>query len=474
MVAWGVREMKKTLFLWQTKPPPNTKKRQLTLDSDSDSELDNTTWPRFLIIHSTDENNNMNKLSPFVVNKVIIGLAGEPKTVKKLRSGDLLVEVTRRSHATNLLKTKIFHNLPVSVSPHRSLNTKKGVLRCRDLEGETDESIQKELKDQGVIAVNRIKVKRNGSLQSTHTFIITFNRTTLPTSLKVGYLNVKVDLFIPNPLRCFGCQRFGHHKNNCTAEPSCVRCGQQGHEDSQCTSTPSCVNCKGTHPANSKDCPKWITEKEIQKIIATKNISYPEARKIFETSQFATSGKSFAAVAKTGLTTSSHISTPTQTIPTRSFGTQTSISWLQQHSKTIEDEIIQIVQIHNPPVQSLNPSIQPTKSKPSPPQQQQKQQQQQKAIKPKPKPNSGEDVRPRGRRPPKGSTDPIKIFNKFGSLDGDDVAAMDIDCPASSPRRKKASGSKSEGEDEDVIKDTPSTSSSPSSKQNFKNLLNNV
>ena len=307
-MAWGGRETKNYAnHMANSKSYITTSNKKRLHSDDSDSELDNSPWPRFLIIHSTDTNNSLNKLSPFVVNKTIVGLAGEAKTVKKLRSGDLLVEVTRKAHATNLLKTNIFHNIPVLVSPHRSLNTKKGVMRCRDLEDETEENIKEELKDQGVIEVYRIKVNRNGSLTPTNTYILTFNTTTLPTSLKVGYLNIKVDLFIQNPLRCFRCQRFGHHKNNCTAEPSCVQCGQQGHEGPQCTSTALCVNCKGTHPANSKDCTKWKTEKNIQKIKATNNISYPEARKIVETSQFATSSKSFATVAKTGPSTSSRL-----------------------------------------------------------------------------------------------------------------------------------------------------------------------
>ncbi|GFX16494.1 hypothetical protein TNCV_22651 [Trichonephila clavipes] len=45
---------------------------------------------RFLIISLP--NSEMTKISPFAVQKALIGIGGEPKSVKRLRSGDLLVE----------------------------------------------------------------------------------------------------------------------------------------------------------------------------------------------------------------------------------------------------------------------------------------------------------------------------------------------------------------------------------------------
>ena len=62
------------------------------------------TWPRFLIIGSTDEG-ALRKLSPFAINKGLQGLAGNLKSVKKLRNGTLLVECATDSHSRNLLKS---------------------------------------------------------------------------------------------------------------------------------------------------------------------------------------------------------------------------------------------------------------------------------------------------------------------------------------------------------------------------------
>ncbi|GFT37499.1 putative RNA-directed DNA polymerase from transposon X-element [Trichonephila clavipes] len=47
-----------------------------------------------------------------------------------------------------------------------------------------------------------------------------------------------------------------------------------------CNLEPKCVNCLQPHPSDSKICPKWKIEKQIQEIKTTKKISYPEARKL--------------------------------------------------------------------------------------------------------------------------------------------------------------------------------------------------
>jgi len=41
-----------------------------------------------------------------------------------------------------------------------------------------------------------------------------------------------------------------------------------------------CRNCSGSHAAYSKDCPKWLLEKNVQRIKAERGISFTEACKI--------------------------------------------------------------------------------------------------------------------------------------------------------------------------------------------------
>ena len=237
------------------------------------------TWPRFLIVEGSDSQ-SLSKLSPFAINKAIQGMVGSVKNIKKLRSGHLLVEVDQKSHATNLLKTQKLAGVAVKVSAHRSLNTKRGVIRCPDLKECAATEVVNELANQGVIEAKKIEITKNGKKIPTGTFILTFNTSLLPKTLNIGYLRVRVDCFIPNPIRCFQCQKYGHFKSTCTHKAVCPKCGGEDHNDHlTCTADPLCINCKGNHPANAKDCPKWILEKSIQKLKTEKNLSYPEARR---------------------------------------------------------------------------------------------------------------------------------------------------------------------------------------------------
>ena len=59
----------------------------------------------------------------------------------KLRKGSLLVEYATENHSRNLLRSKILCNVPIHVSQHFSLNTSKGVIKSRHLEGVSEEEI---------------------------------------------------------------------------------------------------------------------------------------------------------------------------------------------------------------------------------------------------------------------------------------------------------------------------------------------
>ncbi|GFW07164.1 uncharacterized protein TNCV_3693591 [Trichonephila clavipes] len=131
-----------------------------------------------------------------------------------------------------------------------------------------------------VMPMRRTDVKltrlRIGHTRFTHRHL--FSRT-IPHTIKAGYLNCKIRPYIPNPLRCFKCQRFGHSQTSCRGQLTCSRCASVGHASTDC-SLEKCINCSQPHTADSKLCPKWKNEKQIQEIKTNKNITYVEARKL--------------------------------------------------------------------------------------------------------------------------------------------------------------------------------------------------
>ena len=176
-----------------------------------------------------------------------------------------------------------FLGIEVDADAHRSLNVSKGVIRDfhQDLRDMSEEDIRLELASQGVLRVSRFILKKEGKEIKTNTLFLTFDNHVPPEKLKIGYYVVTVQPYIPNPLRCFQCQKFGHSKKWCKNKLACWKCGSEGHDGSECTSeTTSCLNCKGNHCASSKSCPVWIQEKEIQRVKTEKCLSYGDARRL--------------------------------------------------------------------------------------------------------------------------------------------------------------------------------------------------
>ena len=151
------------------------------------SNISSDNWPRFLIIVPVSEG-ALNSLSPFAIQKALKGLADDLKSVKRIRSGRLLVECNKQHHSNCLLKSKVMCNIPIKVSAHTSLNSSKGVIRSRDLQGVREDEMLDNLSSQGVSAVKRIHIRLNNELVPTNTFILTFCKPLLPDSIKAGYL----------------------------------------------------------------------------------------------------------------------------------------------------------------------------------------------------------------------------------------------------------------------------------------------
>ena len=99
--------------------------------------------------------------------------------------------------------------------------------------------------------------------------------------IKVEYLRVKVELFVPIPLRCFNCNRFGQRRPGCKTTAKCFRCAKENHEG-ECDTHRNYSKCSGPHATSAKDRPVWQVEKENQCIYVEERISFTEARQLVE------------------------------------------------------------------------------------------------------------------------------------------------------------------------------------------------
>ncbi|GBN59757.1 hypothetical protein AVEN_217769-1 [Araneus ventricosus] len=74
-------------------------------------------------------------LGAFLVAKAVSISVGDVKSTRKLHSGDLLADVSSPKKDKQILKLKSLSIIPISVQPHGTLNSSKGVISvelCND------------------------------------------------------------------------------------------------------------------------------------------------------------------------------------------------------------------------------------------------------------------------------------------------------------------------------------------------------
>jgi len=410
------------LLMAKTKTNPGTneeKKRRLqhSDDDDGDDVESSTTFAPFLVVEPVNKPETIGH-SIFAVQKFATCAIGAIKSAKKMRSGSLLLEVQSKAQYDLAMKLTKWVDVDVKVSEHRGLNTCRGIIRCRDLRDCSEEDILEALQPQKVTAVRQIKTKKEGKMIPTNTFILTFHLPTPPSHITAAYLRIPVERYIPNPLRCYNCQRYGHSKVTCNRSMACARCGKEGHVDTDCAASEHCCNCEGNHAAFSKDCPEWQRQRDITRLKFEKNVSFVEAKQLFEASSVKTN-KSYASSVRStdSVSTQTDITWPvTSTNPsllkdkpvttsTATTGSQTPVSSASSPSSSA-----------TPPSSSSSsvPSTSAAGSKPQPSVPSKstaaKQQNKQQYIN-----------KPLITRPSKGSDDPVKQYNKFGPLDDMEV-----------------------------------------------------
>ena len=100
--------------------------------------------------------------------------------------------------------------------------------------------------------------------------------------MKIGYCLERVEQYVPAPLRCFKCQKYGHHREVCRGRQTCVKCGEKGadHVEEYCLKEITCANYRQDHPAYARSCTVYQKEKEIIEVKHKRNVSFLEARRI--------------------------------------------------------------------------------------------------------------------------------------------------------------------------------------------------
>jgi hypothetical protein len=171
----------------------------------------------------------------------------------------------------------------------------QGVTNANSLDGSLDDKIQTALTDQFVSRAYWLIGKWDGKPFPLSTIFLTFEVPSLPSYMYVGYERVSVQPYIPNPMQCLWCQKFGLTQQQCASNLVCGVCGEPGLGESLCPCPPHCVNCSGAHVFGDRRHPVFLDEKAIQELQVKDSLSFLDAWKKFFENKPKTGTQSYAS-----------------------------------------------------------------------------------------------------------------------------------------------------------------------------------
>ncbi|XP_041913036.1 uncharacterized protein LOC121677948 [Alosa sapidissima] len=232
-----------------------------------------------VFIKLLQEGTTFNEWSPIQLTKSLHKDIGEVRSAKQLRNGSLLVICKSDEQQQKAIKTNKLNGQRVKCSMAYDKNFVRGVISGIPL-SESVDSVKEGIQNVKVREAKRLKTRRNGVICDSLSVLLTFDEAKLPGKVLIGYMSYDVKVYIPPPLRCFKCQRYGHVAAICKGKQRCSKCSGE-HEYGKCEEGAKlkCCNCGGEHSAAYGGCEANKRMQEVQRIKVVQGVSYAEATK---------------------------------------------------------------------------------------------------------------------------------------------------------------------------------------------------
>lgn len=235
---------------------------------------------KFLLVESKDENMPLSKVKIGIMTKFLQHHVPGYVDVNLTKDGKMVVLAAERTDARKVVGEWDvgWNGLKVNISLHTTLNSVKGTFYSNILQDDDIEEMMPELKKQDISKIERMKRWKNGKLEDSPVFLVTFDTPKLPKEVKIGYLKCSVRIYYPRPLRCGSCLSYGKHttKRCSSSTKYCKTCSNPlPHQE---CGPMKCKNCSKPHDAFNKECEVYQDQLMVMRIKTDRNISFVKAK----------------------------------------------------------------------------------------------------------------------------------------------------------------------------------------------------
>lgn len=220
------------------------------------------------------------RISPVALSAAIKKTIGEVTMAKTLRDGSLLLVCVNEEQRRKAMRVPKIGNITVAERKVvGDVQVSRGVITGIPV-GEDLGKLKQSITGCEVQTLKRLMRTVEGQRVESLSLLVEFKGLVLPDRVFVGCMSYPVRLYVPPPLRCYKCQRYGHVAAVCRGNQRCPKCGGD-HRFEECKSsgTNKCCNCGGDHAVTFGGCEVRKRAVQIQQVKSANNITYAEAVK---------------------------------------------------------------------------------------------------------------------------------------------------------------------------------------------------
>lgn len=206
--------------------------------------------------------------------------------VKYIHHQKIMITFEEKEEADLFIQSKTFADLEWRCHKSSEVGLSYGLIRNIDLEM-SEEEIMKNITCQYEIAsarrLNQRKYNENdiaSGWEKCETIRLAFRGTSVPTSVLIYGMRVKVAPYVFPTTQCSRCWKFGHTRILCPSKKIvCPKC-TKNHESCEVTEF-RCINCTGPHMAMQKICPVFKKERRVRELMSEYNCTYRKALEMY-------------------------------------------------------------------------------------------------------------------------------------------------------------------------------------------------